>query len=168
MDQQTICRQELEQQLILKPWIFYPFIFCFFVPSISFFADCYICLHNIQAFDEAISELDTLGEDSYKDSTLIMQLLRDNLTLWTSDMQVLTSVFLSYWFSCFPSTVFIFILDSFITICCYVDRMTELMRSKKHRSPRMRRSSEGTYLAVFHFSVCFFWRSLLGPTTINL
>ncbi|KAM0022291.1 putative 14-3-3 protein [Helianthus debilis subsp. tardiflorus] len=39
-----------------------------------------------QAFDEAISELDTLGEDSYKDSTLIMQLLRDNLTLWTSDV----------------------------------------------------------------------------------
>jgi len=40
-----------------------------------------------QAFDEAIAELDTLSEDSYKDSTLIMQLLRDNLTLWTSDMQ---------------------------------------------------------------------------------
>ncbi|CAN6478835.1 unnamed protein product [Victoria cruziana] len=40
-----------------------------------------------QAFDEAISELDTLGEESYKDSTLIMQLLRDNLTLWTSDIQ---------------------------------------------------------------------------------
>lgn len=39
-----------------------------------------------QAFDEAISELDTLNEDSYKDSTLIMQLLRDNLTLWTSDI----------------------------------------------------------------------------------
>ncbi|XP_031194070.1 14-3-3 protein theta-like [Mastomys coucha] len=37
------------------------------------------------AFDEAIAELDTLNEDSYKDSTLIMQLLRDNLTLWTSD-----------------------------------------------------------------------------------
>ncbi|XP_033747560.1 14-3-3 family protein artA-like isoform X4 [Pecten maximus] len=35
-----------------------------------------------KAFDEAISELDTLEEDSYKDSTLIMQLLRDNLTLW--------------------------------------------------------------------------------------
>ncbi|MGH0134847.1 UNVERIFIED_CONTAM: hypothetical protein FKN15_011633 [Acipenser sinensis] len=32
------------------------------------------------AFDEAIAELDTLNEDSYKDSTLIMQLLRDNLT----------------------------------------------------------------------------------------
>jgi len=40
-----------------------------------------------QAFDDAIAELDTLNEDSYKDSTLIMQLLRDNLTLWTSDMQ---------------------------------------------------------------------------------
>uniref|UniRef100_A0A5B6Z2B9 Putative 14-3-3-like protein D isoform X2 n=2 Tax=Davidia involucrata TaxID=16924 RepID=A0A5B6Z2B9_DAVIN len=39
-----------------------------------------------QAFDEAISELDTLSEESYKDSTLIMQLLRDNLTLWTSDI----------------------------------------------------------------------------------
>jgi len=37
------------------------------------------------AFDEAIAKLDTLNEDSYKDSTLIMQLLRDNLTLWTSD-----------------------------------------------------------------------------------
>uniref|UniRef100_A0A1A9UY60 14-3-3 protein zeta n=1 Tax=Glossina austeni TaxID=7395 RepID=A0A1A9UY60_GLOAU len=40
-----------------------------------------------QAFDDAIAELDTLNEDSYKDSTLIMQLLRDNLTLWTSDTQ---------------------------------------------------------------------------------
>ncbi|KAF6020118.1 hypothetical protein EB796_021560 [Bugula neritina] len=38
------------------------------------------------AFDDAIAELDTLNEESYKDSTLIMQLLRDNLTLWTSDM----------------------------------------------------------------------------------
>lgn len=41
----------------------------------------------LQAFDDAIAELDTLNEDSYKDSTLIMQLLRDNLTLWTSDAQ---------------------------------------------------------------------------------
>jgi len=36
------------------------------------------------AFDEAIKKLDDLSEDSYKDSTVIMQLLRDNLTLWTS------------------------------------------------------------------------------------
>merc|ERR1711939_115751 len=39
-----------------------------------------------QAFDDAIAELDTLSGESYKDSTLIMQLLRDNLTLWTSDL----------------------------------------------------------------------------------
>ncbi|MCD9638008.1 hypothetical protein HAX54_021617 [Datura stramonium] len=32
-------------------------------------------------------ELDSLSEESYKDSTLIMQLLRDNLTLWTSDLE---------------------------------------------------------------------------------
>lgn len=38
-----------------------------------------------KAFDDAIAELDQLQEDSYKDATLIMQLLRDNLTLWTSD-----------------------------------------------------------------------------------
>jgi len=37
------------------------------------------------AFDSAIAQLDQLSEDSYKDSTVIMQLLRDNLTLWTSD-----------------------------------------------------------------------------------
>merc|ERR1740138_909055 len=38
-----------------------------------------------QAFDDAIAEPDPPDEESYKDSTLIMQLLRDNLTLWTSD-----------------------------------------------------------------------------------
>ena len=44
------------------------------------------CALAKQAFDDAIAELDTLSEGSYKDSTLIMQLLRDNLTLWTSDI----------------------------------------------------------------------------------
>lgn len=43
------------------------------------------CQMAKQAFDEAIAELDTLTEESYKDTTLIMQLIRDNLTLWTSD-----------------------------------------------------------------------------------
>ena len=38
------------------------------------------------AFDDAISGLDTLSEEeNYKDATLIMQLLRDNLTLWTTE-----------------------------------------------------------------------------------
>jgi len=40
-----------------------------------------------EAFDGAIEKLDTLNDESYKDSTLIMQLLRDNLTLWTSEKE---------------------------------------------------------------------------------
>lgn len=38
------------------------------------------------AFDEAIANIDTVNEENYKDCTLIMQLLRDNLTLWSSDV----------------------------------------------------------------------------------
>lgn len=38
-----------------------------------------------KAFDDAISHLDTLNDDDYKDATLIMQLIRDNLTLWASE-----------------------------------------------------------------------------------
>jgi len=37
-----------------------------------------------QAFDDAIAELDTLPEETYKISTQIMQLIRDNLTIWTT------------------------------------------------------------------------------------
>ncbi|CAF4092874.1 unnamed protein product [Rotaria magnacalcarata] len=43
------------------------------------------CVLAKQAFDDALAELDSLDEDFYKDATLLMQLLRDNLTLWTSD-----------------------------------------------------------------------------------
>merc|ERR1712061_119953 len=45
------------------------------------------CKKARTAFEDAIAELDNVAEDSYNDSTLIMQLLRDNLTLWTSDQE---------------------------------------------------------------------------------
>lgn len=38
-----------------------------------------------KAFEDAVREIDNLGEESVKDSSLVMQLLRDNLTLWTAD-----------------------------------------------------------------------------------
>lgn len=43
------------------------------------------CALAKEAFDAAIQELDDVNKEECKDSTLIMQLLRDNLTLWTSD-----------------------------------------------------------------------------------
>ncbi|RLM57815.1 Disease resistance RPP13-like protein 4 [Panicum miliaceum] len=39
-----------------------------------------------QAFDEALAEINSAGEGVYKDSTLMMQLLKDNLALWTSEL----------------------------------------------------------------------------------
>ncbi|CAH8551864.1 unnamed protein product [Schistosoma turkestanicum] len=39
------------------------------------------------AFDESIKQLDQPDNGSFKDSTLVMQLLRDNLTLWTSERE---------------------------------------------------------------------------------
>ena len=44
------------------------------------------CKFAKKAFDNAIADLDTLEEDEYRDAATIMQLLRDNLTLWTSDI----------------------------------------------------------------------------------
>ncbi|KAM8882815.1 14-3-3 protein beta/alpha-like [Synchiropus picturatus] len=44
------------------------------------------CCLAKEAFDDAISDLDNMETcESYKDSTLILQLLRDNLTLWKTD-----------------------------------------------------------------------------------
>jgi len=37
------------------------------------------------AFDSALKKLDELSDKDYKSSTLIMQLLRDNLTLWSAE-----------------------------------------------------------------------------------
>ncbi|XP_037883347.1 14-3-3 protein zeta-like [Glossina fuscipes] len=42
------------------------------------------CEFAKQAFDEGIAQVDKLDEELYKESTLILQLLRDNLTLWSS------------------------------------------------------------------------------------
>ncbi|KAD7476963.1 hypothetical protein E3N88_00099 [Mikania micrantha] len=39
-----------------------------------------------EVFDDVISELASLRDKSYKDSTLITQLLKNNLTLWTFDI----------------------------------------------------------------------------------
>lgn len=44
------------------------------------------CLLSKAAFDDAIPCIEALGDEHYQDSAAIMQLLRDNLTLWTSDM----------------------------------------------------------------------------------
>lgn len=53
------------------------------------------------AFDEAMDELQEKNNSDFKDSTLIMQLLRDNLTLWTSESEgTYTFMFvLFHWFN---------------------------------------------------------------------
>lgn len=43
------------------------------------------CALAKQAFDDAIPELDTLPDELYHDSKLIMKLLRDNLTFWQNE-----------------------------------------------------------------------------------
>jgi hypothetical protein len=41
--------------------------------------------HNNKNNKQAVTELDYLDGAGYKDATLIMQLLRDNLTLWSNE-----------------------------------------------------------------------------------
>eukprot|EP00190_Bangiopsis_sp_CCMP1999_P002753 CAMPEP_0198732004 /NCGR_PEP_ID=MMETSP1475-20131203/33271_1 /TAXON_ID= ORGANISM="Unidentified sp., Strain CCMP1999" /NCGR_SAMPLE_ID=MMETSP1475 /ASSEMBLY_ACC=CAM_ASM_001111 /LENGTH=248 /DNA_ID=CAMNT_0044495035 /DNA_START=222 /DNA_END=968 /DNA_ORIENTATION=+ len=43
------------------------------------------CALAKDAFDNAVADLDKVSSDSDKDVTLIIQLLRDNLSLWTQD-----------------------------------------------------------------------------------
>nr|AGN32875.1 14-3-3 protein [Trypanosoma rangeli] len=38
-----------------------------------------------QAYDEAVTELETLDDEAYRESNLIVRLLRDNLNLWTDE-----------------------------------------------------------------------------------
>ncbi|KAL6890134.1 hypothetical protein ACP4OV_008897 [Aristida adscensionis] len=54
------------------------------LPDAAFWA--HACQVAKQAFDEAVAEINSAGEGAYKDSTLMMQLLRDNLTLWMSEL----------------------------------------------------------------------------------
>jgi 14-3-3 protein epsilon len=44
------------------------------------------CSMAKDAFDNAIAEIEHIEEEQYKDATTIMQLIRDNLTLWTSEI----------------------------------------------------------------------------------
>jgi 14-3-3 protein epsilon len=39
-----------------------------------------------KAFDDAIADIEDIQEDYYRDSTTIMQLIRDNLTLWNNEL----------------------------------------------------------------------------------
>ena len=39
------------------------------------------CMIHTKAFDNSMAELDSLQEEPYKDSSYIMQLLRDNLAV---------------------------------------------------------------------------------------
>ncbi|KAF0697330.1 Aste57867_11976 [Aphanomyces stellatus] len=59
-----------------------------------------VCLHETmhsperacrlakEAFDDAIDNLEALGDQDYQNSTFILQLLRDNLVLWTTSEDV--------------------------------------------------------------------------------
>ncbi|EGR28993.1 hypothetical protein IMG5_165370 [Ichthyophthirius multifiliis] len=40
------------------------------------------------AYNNAITSIDKVKDEHYKDTALIMQLLRDNITLWSTETQV--------------------------------------------------------------------------------
>ena len=71
-------------QHILSDWI-WPLSFVFYYEILK--SPEKIGSNAKTAFDGTIAELDTLSEGSHKDSMLIIQLLRDNLTLWTLETQ---------------------------------------------------------------------------------
>ena len=48
----------------------------------------------LQAFDDAIQNLETSKDTNYKDSTLILQLLRDNLTVCYISMRQYLYIFI--------------------------------------------------------------------------
>lgn len=41
-----------------------------------------------KAYDEAISELDGADKQSYEDTTFIVDILRDNLSVWTGGSNI--------------------------------------------------------------------------------
>ncbi|MCL4137732.1 UNVERIFIED_CONTAM: hypothetical protein GTU68_037039 [Idotea baltica] len=43
--------------------------------------------YEVKNDPDAIADIDQIEENQYKDATTIMQLIRDNLTLWTSEME---------------------------------------------------------------------------------
>ena len=40
-----------------------------------------------KSFDNAIYEIENIKDDHYKDATTIMQLMRDNLNLWSAEIE---------------------------------------------------------------------------------
>ena len=77
------------------------------------------CKFAKKAFDNAIADLDTLEEDEYRDSATIMQLLRDNLTLWTSDINDVSREGVDkVWSSSSHHTDDTSLLTDSLVICC--------------------------------------------------
>lgn len=121
-----------------------------------------------QAFDEAIAELDTLGEESYKDSTLIMQLLRDNLTLWTSDMQVRQNFLFGCqgsWCQLFPYSFYVLGTDIIRKYYCgwyYVFDI--LVHNERGMSPRRGLPGRSGKDLALRWNVCIIYHKIIDAT----